>query len=238
MANTGEPIGVNYPTLMPDLTDIADIQQAFQMYHIGIADWNGIDPPAANSIEGHYGAISASVADVAARPIGGGEVNASEPVVVGPSSLPVPDGYIWVDPDDVSPNYPQFPTVIYSPTDPSASLTVSDTGTIWVDEDGSAMVLNVNNYQPITRYQGPAPSVVATGQMWVDTDNNTLYIYNGTAWVPAAQPNTQYVSSSPSLPVTGQMWVDSDTGILYFYNGSSWQEVGGTGIDAFLLMGA
>ena len=51
MANTGEQVGVDYPTLMPDLTDIADIQQAFQMYQIGIANWNGIDPPAANSIE-------------------------------------------------------------------------------------------------------------------------------------------------------------------------------------------
>lgn len=182
MANTGEPIGVNYPTLMPDLTDIADIQQAFQMYHIGIADWNGIDPPAANSIEGHYGAISASVIALDERPIGGGEVNISEPVVVGPGSLPVPNGYVWVDPDEVSPNYPQFPTVIYSPTDPSASLTVSDTGTIWVDEDGSAMVLNVNNYQPITKYLPDAPSSPVTGQMWVDSDTGILYFYNGSSW--------------------------------------------------------
>ena len=182
MANTGEPIGVNYPTLMPDLTDIADIQQAFQMYHVGIADWNGIDPPAANSIEGHYGAISASVTALDERPIGGGEVNTSEPVVVGPGSLPVPDGYIWVDPDEVSPNYPQFPTVIYSPTDPSASLTVSDTGTIWVDEDGSAMVLNVNNYQPKTQYIPDAPAAPVQGQMWVDSDTGILYFYNGSSW--------------------------------------------------------
>lgn len=182
MPNTGEPIGVNYPTLMPDLTDIADIQQAFQMYHIGIADWNGIDPPAANSIEGHYAAISASVELIEERPIGGGEVNTSEPVVVGPGALPVPDGYIWVDPDEVSPNYPEFPTVIYSPTDPSASLTVSDTGTIWVDEDGSAMVLNVNDYQPITEYLPSAPAAPVTGQMWVDSDTGILYFYNGSSW--------------------------------------------------------
>lgn len=197
MANTGEPIGVNYPTLMPDLTDIADIQQAYQMYHIGIADWNGIDPPAADSIEGHFGSVNGRVDALEERPIGGGEVSPSEPVVVGPGSLPVPNGYIWVDPDEVSPDFPQFPTVIYSPTEP-AGLTVADTGTIWVDEDGSAMVLNVNNYQP----------------------------------------KTQYLPNAPSGPVQGQMWVDSDTGILYFYNGSMWQEISGSNLDSFLLMGA
>lgn len=149
MANTGEQVGVNYPTLMPDLTDIADIQQAFQMYQMGIANWNGIDPPAANSIEGHYASVNGRVDDLEDRPVGGGEVNPNEPVVVGPGSLPVPNGYIWVDSNADSPTYPQFPTVLYSPTEPTG-LGVEDTGTIWVDEDGSAAVLNVNDYLLVT----------------------------------------------------------------------------------------
>lgn len=149
MANTGSQVGVNYKTLMPDLTNIADIQQAFQMYQVGIADWNGIDAPAANSIEGHYKSVNDRVDELDGRPIGGGEVNTSEPVVVGPGDLPVPNGYIWVDSDAVSPPQPEFPTVLYSPTAPTG-LGIGDVGTIWVDEDGSAAVLNVNDYLLVT----------------------------------------------------------------------------------------
>jgi hypothetical protein len=194
---TGEPIGVDYPTLMPDLTDIADIQQAFQMYHLGIADWNGVDPPAADSIEGHLADVNERVTTLEGRPVAGGSVTPTEPTTVGTPPQAVPEGYIWVDSDDTSVSVTDFPTVIYSPTEPTG-LTVADTGTIWVDEDGSAAVLNVNDYQL----------------------------------------KTQFLPDAPSAPTTGQMWVDSDTGILYFYNGSDWQEVGGTGLDSFLLMGA
>ena len=182
MANTGEQVGVNYPTLMPDLTDIADIQQAFQMYQMGIANWNGIDPAAANSIEGHYAAVNSRVDNLEDRPVGGGEVNPNEPVVVGPGNLPVPNGYIWVDSNADSPTYPEFPTVLYSPTEPTG-LTVADTGTIWVDEDGSAAVLNVNDYQLKTQYIPNAPTSPILGQMWMDSDNNIMYFYNGTAWI-------------------------------------------------------
>jgi len=54
-------------------------------------------------------------------------------------------GALWVDIDSVSPSYPEFPTVLYSPTEPTG-LGIGDVGTIWVDEDGSAAVLNVNDY--------------------------------------------------------------------------------------------
>lgn len=148
MANTGEEIGVDYKTLMPDLTDIADIQQAYQMYHIGIANWDGITPPAANSIEGHFASVNERVDDLEARPVGGGEVSETEPTAVGPESLPVPEGYIWVDPDDSSPTFPEMPTVIYSPTEPTG-LTIADVGTIWVDEDGTTEVLNVEDYETL-----------------------------------------------------------------------------------------
>ena len=144
MANTGEAIGVNYPTLMPDLTDIADIQQAYQMYHIGIADWNGIDPPAADSIEGHFSSVNARAQALEDRPVAGGQVSPTEPTVVGPASLPVPDGYIWVDEDDTSASNTAWPTVIYSPTEPT--LGPEDVGTLWIDEDGTEAVLNVNDY--------------------------------------------------------------------------------------------
>lgn len=181
MANTGEEIGVDYKTLMPDLTDIADIQQAYQMYHIGIANWDGITPPAANSIEGHFSSVNGRVDDLEARPVGGGEVNTSEPTAVGPQSLPVPEGYIWVDPDALSPGYPEFPTVLYSPTQPTG-LGVGDVGTIWVDENSTADVLNVNDYQIRTEINAIPPANPQSGQFYVDPNTNALYCYDGSVW--------------------------------------------------------
>ena len=142
---TGEPIGKDYDTLMPDLTDIADIQEAFKMYHYGLTSYTGVETIPANSIEGHFGAANQRITDLENRPIGGGEVKTTEPTVIGVDNLPVPDGYIWVDSDANVSTIPDYPTVIYSPTEPTG-LGVGDVGTIWVDEDGSAAVLNINNY--------------------------------------------------------------------------------------------
>jgi hypothetical protein len=58
MENTGSPIGTNYPTLMPALTDVADIQEAFSMYHYGVPDYNEEDPIISSSIEGHFAFIN------------------------------------------------------------------------------------------------------------------------------------------------------------------------------------
>ena len=74
-------------------------------------------------------------------PTGGGSAGYAQPTQPTGQG----DGAIWVDTDSVSPSYPEFPTVLYSPTEPTG-LGVGDVGTIWVDEDGSAAVLNVNDY--------------------------------------------------------------------------------------------
>lgn len=61
-----------------------------------------------------------------------GYAQENEPISPAPTT-----GTLWLDTDGQATSYPAYPTVIYSPTDPSASLTMADTGTIWVDEDTS-----------------------------------------------------------------------------------------------------
>ena len=83
-------------------------------------------------------------------------------------------GTLWVDTDDVSPDFPQFPTVIYSPTDPSASLTVADVGTIWVDENFPTMSEIV---VPAVLYQSASPTNLTQndiGYVWIDSDENII----------------------------------------------------------------
>jgi len=143
---TGEEIGKDYPTLMPALTDEADIQEAFTMYHYGLTSYTGIETIPEDSIEGHLGAANDRITALEGRPVAGGIVSPDEPTQTGTPPQAIPEGYMWVDSDDVSDFSTDFPTVIYSPTDPSASLTMADVGTLWIDEDDTNAVLNVNNY--------------------------------------------------------------------------------------------
>ena len=65
-----------------------------------------------------------------------------------------------------------------------------------------------------------APSKPITGQLWYDSTNSQLKVYNGSSFVPAGG-TIPYQSSAPSTLAQGDLWIDSDTGQLYFYNGSS-----------------
>ncbi len=94
------------------------------------------------------------------------------------------DGAIWVDIDGTSPTYPQFPTVLYSPTQPTG-LGVGDVGTIWVDEDAPTMSETV---VPAINYTATAPTGLGLGDagyLWVDSDENTIE-YNMNDYVKSA----------------------------------------------------
>ena len=95
-----------------------------------------------------------------------GYVSATEP------AYPT-EGTVWLDPDAEDINYPAYPTVIYSPTQPSG-LTVSDVGTIWVDENYPDPVDTV---VPAVLYQSTAPTGLTqndVGYVWIDSDENII----------------------------------------------------------------
>tara|TARA_A100001011_G_scaffold360244_1_gene407389 strand:- start:1388 stop:2878 length:1491 start_codon:yes stop_codon:yes gene_type:complete len=62
-----------------------------------------------------------------------------------------------------------------------------------------------------------APAKPITGQLWYDTTNAKLKVYDG-SFKPTS--GAVYQSAEPSGQVAGDLWVDSDTGQLYFYNGT------------------
>ena len=64
-----------------------------------------------------------------------------------------------------------------------------------------------------------APTKPINGQLWWDSTNSILKVYNGTAFAPAGG-NAPYVSTAPDALTQGDMWIDSDTGELYFYSGT------------------
>ena len=65
-----------------------------------------------------------------------------------------------------------------------------------------------------------APSKPIEGQLWWDSTNQKLQVYNGTAFQTAGG-SAPYQSSAPANLDAGDIWIDSGTGQMYFYNGTA-----------------
>lgn len=73
-----------------------------------------------------------------------------------------------------------------------------------------------------------APNSPLKGQLWYDTNEQRLKIYNGNEFRTAGSPIVS--SSRPSL-VTGDLWIDSRERKLYFYDGNQDGEITLVGPD-------
>ena len=62
------------------------------------------------------------------------------------------------------------------------------------------------------------PNKPVIGQLWYDTSQNILQVYNGTSFTPTG--NTIVASSIPSSLTTGGLWINNSSGQLYFNDGS------------------
>jgi hypothetical protein len=69
-----------------------------------------------------------------------------------------------------------------------------------------------------------APVSPITGQIWWDTTNSVLKVYNGTAWKEIAHSASG--STSPSNAISGDLWWNSTASTLNVYSGSSWITIG------------
>jgi hypothetical protein len=70
------------------------------------------------------------------------------------------------------------------------------------------------------------PANPLEGQLWFDTLNRNVNIYDGTSWKPLAVSNVTTDSSQPSNPKLGDLWYDAVAQQLYAYNGSSFALIG------------
>jgi len=83
-----------------------------------------------------------------------------------------------------------------------------------------------------------APSAPLRGQMWFDTGNGLLKVYNGTTWKNLGAATSS--STQPSSNVAGDLWFDSTNSQLKVYDGSSFILVGpaftsGTGTSGAIV---
>jgi hypothetical protein len=65
-----------------------------------------------------------------------------------------------------------------------------------------------------------APTKPIEGQLWWDSTNSKLQVYNGTAFQTAGG-SAPFQSEAPSNMAAGDIWIDSDTGQMFYYNGTT-----------------
>ena len=78
---------------------------------------------------------------------------------------------------------------------------------------------------------GTAPGEPLVGQLWYDTVQTELKVYQGTStWRKVSQP--QNSATAPTGPSQGQLWYDTVNVVIKVYSGSSWLTVGPTSISS------
>ena len=70
------------------------------------------------------------------------------------------------------------------------------------------------------------PGAPITGQLWWDSGNGVLKVYQGTAFKNVAAATSSTVAPSGSISVVGDLWFDSTNQQLNIYTGATWLLVG------------
>ena len=136
---------------------------------------------------------------------------------------------------------------IINKTNGSILATVAD-GTV---DTSSSVTLVGRNYSGYGEFLGEnfvkvlensanssAPGSPLAGQLWYDSSNTVLNVYNGTEFKPIS--SVKVAASAPSTSLTtGDLWFNSSSNQLNIYNGSSFTLVGpptsvGSGTTGFV----
>ena len=72
-----------------------------------------------------------------------------------------------------------------------------------------------------------APTGPNLGNIWLDSDNGSTFIWDGVYWVEVGGASTAeaiaaVTSTAPSNPSLGRIWLNSTTAKTYIYDGSYW----------------
>ena len=90
---------------------------------------------------------------------------------------------------------------------------------------GYGIFLNENYVKLLENFSySVAPNAPVTGQLWYDTTNSTLKVYNGDIWKPISSSASG--TTEPTSRVLGDLWWDTANGQLRVFSGSAWVVVG------------
>ena len=90
---------------------------------------------------------------------------------------------------------------------------------------GYGIFLNENYIKLLENfYNSSAPTAPLAGQLWYDSTNALLKVYNGSIWKPISSSASG--TSQPASPVIGDLWYDSANAQLKVWSGSAFITVG------------
>lgn len=154
-----------FDTKVPDLTDPANIQEAFKLYHYGIDNYAGATEPAANSIHGHIKSLKTLLEGISASAVVtlSGTINE---ITVSAST-----GYVTIGlPDDV--------TI-------GDDLIVTDDLTVGGDilTTGSSVLKGGVNIYSNSGARDASITSPTEGVVAFLTGTDEFTVYNGSSWV-------------------------------------------------------
>ena len=110
-------------------------------------------------------------------------------------------------------------------TDGTVNSTATSLTLIGKNYAGYGIFLNENYIKLLENFtNSSAPNAPLTGQLWYDSTNALLKVYNGTIWKPISSSASG--STQPSSPVIGDLWYDSANAQLKVWSGSAFITVG------------
>lgn len=90
---------------------------------------------------------------------------------------------------------------------------------------GFGEFLNENYIKLLENFSSTsAPNNPIAGQLWFDTSENRLKLYDGSSFKSAGGPIVS--SSQPTNPTAGDLWIDDLNNQLYFWDGQQFQLAG------------
>jgi len=127
-----------------------------------------------------------------------------------------------------------YPINFTDPTKPPITVAdvtgnASDTSLTFVGKQQSnyAQVIGENFLHLLENFaseQAPFPPTV--GQLWFNSSEGRLKIYDGFSWKPASGINRSSIRPSGNNSVAGDLWVDSNNQQLYLFTGDTWSLIG------------
>lgn len=237
ISQAANSVFTEFDTSIPELSDSADIEVAFRLYHYGTI----ADTPVADSIHSHLSNITNDIEFLQATPTGGGVVSIDVPhqLSVLSNNVNIPEGFIWLDSDGLSGSSISSGAGTLTNDMPLVSG-ASAHGVIWIDKDylitdpfvisnfitQQVLTTQLSNYLTLSS----ASSTYATQITQITTsasstytlslaDNNDLLEFTSSSAITVSIP-TEAVANFPigsSLSIlqagTGQITVSPASGV-------------------------
>ena len=123
-----------------------------------------------------------------------------------------------------------FGTTLVTLADGTIDTTTTDLALFGKGYAGFGERLNENLVKLLENFANTsAPSNKQKGQLWYDTLNNQIKVWNGNKFKPVGSSTNS--TASPTNANTGDFWFDTNNSQFYVYNGTAWTLIGPTTVS-------